>query len=134
MIFKTHASNIPQIRAVVATFGGCYFHGDGNIYAVDNNGNSEESDFRKDFSNDTNEESRYRVKFQRGDRIQKTVEQLNKALMDAKTQEVLAKRSITQTSNVRTFEVTSEDEGLSDSEISDTDSEVDYSKFDRRNK
>jgi hypothetical protein len=127
MIFKTHALNIPQIRAVVAQFGGCYFHGDGNIYALDNNGNSDESDFRKDYSNDSNEESRYRVKFQRGDKYPKSVEQLNKMLFDAKNQETLAQRSIKQSSNVKTVTVMDED-------FNDEDSEIDYSKYDRRNK
>lgn len=127
MIFKTHKSNIPQIRAVVATFGGCYFHGDGNMYALDNAGNSEESDFRIGFSNDTNEESRYRVKFSRGDVMPKTIEQLNKALMDARNQEILSKRSIKQSSNVKTVVVQEED-------FQGADDDIDYSKFDRRNK
>lgn len=127
MIFKTHESNIAQIRAVVAQFGGCFFHGDGNLYALDNNGNSEESLFRVEFSNDTNEESRYRVKFQRGNKIPRTVEQLNKALLDAKNQEIMAKRTITQSSNVKTVVVQDED-------FTDADAEVDYEKYDRRNK
>lgn len=127
MIFKTHKSNIPQIRAVAATFGGCFFHGDGNIYALDNNGNSEESDFRKDFSNDTNEESRYRVKFQRGDVMPKTVDQLNKALMDARNQEILTQRTIKETSKVKTVTVQEED-------FQDADAEIDYSRFNRSKK
>jgi len=127
MIFKTHERNIPQIRAVVAQFGGCYFHGDGNIYSVDNQGNSEESDFRKDYSNDSNEESRYRVKFQRGDKMPRSVEQLNKMLLDARNQEIMSQRSIKQTSHVKTVTVTPDD-------FSDEDSEIDYSKYDRRNK
>lgn len=125
MIFKTHPANIPQIKAVVAAFGGCYFHGDGNLYALDAQGNSEESDFRKDFSNDTNEESRYRVKFQRGDRIPTSVEELNKALLDSRNQELIAQRNIKQKEGVKTFTV-------QDEHLEDVDEDIDYSRFNRK--
>lgn len=127
MLFKTHPSNIAQIRAVVGKFGGCYFHGDGNLYAVDALGNSIDSDFRKDFSNDSNEEARYRVRFMRGDSIPKTVEELNKMLFDSKNQEILTRRAIKDVGHVKTVEV--EDTHY---EHVDHDAEVDYSKYDRR--
>lgn len=128
MLFKTHTSNIPQIRATIATHGGCYFHGSGDMYALDANGNSEESNFRKDYSNDTNEESRYRKKFMRGDKLPKTVEELNKMLMDSRNQEIMAVRNITDSAaKIKTVTV-------EEADFQDGDAEIDYSKYDRREK
>lgn len=127
MMFKTHPANIPQIKATIAAFGGCYFHGDGNLYALDAQGQSEESDFRKDFSNDTNNESRYRVKFNRGDKVPNSVEELDKMLLDSKNQELISLRNIRPKEAVKTVTVTED-------YLDDVDSDIDYSRFNRKNK
>jgi len=103
MIFKLHKENLPQIKAVVKKFGACYIHGDGNLYI-----GKEESDFRKDFSNPNSEEASYRVKFEKGDAIPETVEDLQALMMKAKNQETLAEREVKEVSAVKTFAVEAE--------------------------
>jgi hypothetical protein len=105
MIFKLHEENLPQVKAVVKKFGVCYIHGDGNLYIT-----KEESDFRKDFSNPNSDEATYRVKFEKGDEIPGTIEDLQSLMMKAKNQETLDERKVEEISSVRTFAVESDDE------------------------
>jgi hypothetical protein len=100
MIFKTTAANLPQIKAVVDTFGICYVHGDGNMYTTEG-----PSNFRKDFSNPKQEESKYRVIFKKGDAIPATVDALNEALMASRNKEILAERETKIVSPVQTITV-----------------------------
>lgn len=100
MIFKTHKENIPQIEAILESFGICYFHGDGNMYA-----DKEASDFRKDFSNPKSDETAYRVIFKLGQKIPQTVEDLNKALLEARNGEIMAGMAPTNNSGQKTVTV-----------------------------
>jgi len=100
MIFKLHKNCLPQIKAVVNTYGVCYVHGDGNLYIT-----QEKSDFRKDFSNPSSEESTYRVKFGQGDKIPATVDDLQKMMLESRNQEILNERTQVYNTNVKTFTV-----------------------------
>ena len=104
MIFKLHQNCLPQIKAVLKEYGVCYIHGDGNLYIT-----QEKSDFRKDFSNPSNEESTYRVKFVTGDKIPGNVEELQKMMLENRNQEILKERTNVYTSNVKTFTVEPEE-------------------------
>jgi hypothetical protein len=99
-MFKTHLTNIAQIQAIVAAFGVCFFHGDGNMYDEEKH-----SDFRKDFSNPKNEASGYRVKFTATSKLPGSVEELDKMLMDSRTQEVIEKSKPASVSAVKTVTV-----------------------------
>lgn len=116
MIFKTHAYNIPQIRAVIVQHGECWFHGDGQCY-------SKEGDSRnhRDFVNPKQEEAKYRMVFRsvsqlpefiNGETKEQTeelnkeaVEQLNEMLMKAKNVEIRTERQATQTKGVDIMEM-----------------------------
>lgn len=98
-MFKTHINNIPGIKAAVAHFGSAYFHGDGNLYSK-----KEDSDFRKDFSNDANGPHSYRVLFVRGDIIPESLEQLDQLLLASKTRE-MAQTAPEYSTGVSTFKV-----------------------------
>lgn len=100
MIFKTHKENIPQIEAILEAFGTCYFHGDGNMYA-----DKEASDFRKEFSNPKSDETAYRIVFKKGDKVPQTVEELNKALLDAFNRELMEGMAPTNHSGQKTITV-----------------------------
>jgi hypothetical protein len=79
MFFKTVEANIEQIKAVVDSFGKCYFHGDGNLYD-----NEADSDFRKNFSNPgvngATSPSAYRVLFTNKSQVPESVEEINAML------------------------------------------------------
>jgi hypothetical protein len=96
MRLKTNLVLIEQIRAVVNQLGTCYFHGDGNIYV-----DEKDSNFRKDFGNPGQEESKYRIKFSKGDKIPGTIKEMNDALMESRNNEML-KDSITKETKVST--------------------------------
>lgn len=123
MIFTTHDQNIPQIKALVNHFGGCYVHGDGNMYS-DNADGKYHSDNHKKFCNPKREECTYVAHFKRGDMLPKTKKELDEALMRSKNQEILSQRHITQHSNVRTFAV-------EDTDVYQPEGEIDYSQFTR---
>lgn len=103
MIFRTVPENIPQIVRAVNHFGGCMFHGDGNIYNPDPKEGYKNSDDRQKYSNPKDEEAKYRIEFKRGDVIPSNVEQLNKMLLEAKNREVMAERTTEVHSHVTTI-------------------------------
>ena len=105
MIFKLHENCLPQIKAVVKHYGVCFIHGDGNQYVT-----QDKSDFRKDFSNPSSDESTYRVKFVTGDKIPATIEDLQKMMLDNRNQEIVKERTNVYTSNVKTFTVEPDEE------------------------
>ena len=104
-MFKLHPANIPQIKATVAAFGVCYFHGDRNLFSTER-----ESNFRKNFSNPDMDDSSYRVKFEKGDKIPSTIEELEKMLLASKNKERADERTIKETSSVKTIKVEAEEE------------------------
>lgn len=104
-MLQTHKNNIPGIKAAVAHFGKIYFHGDGNIYHK-----KEDSDFRKDFGNDRDGANTYRIEFNKDSKIPETVEELNKALLNAKTKEVVESHQQKELSTIPTFKVEIEPE------------------------
>lgn len=99
-MFKTHINNIHGLRAAVNHFGKIWFHGDGNMYHE-----KHWSDNAKDFSNDPQGASTYRVEFNKGDKIPSTVEELNKMLMAAKNREAVEAATPKEVSGLATFKV-----------------------------
>ena len=104
MLFKTHPNNIPQIKAHIKAVGATYFHGDGNLYAADED-NQLHSDNNVTYSNPKQEEAKYRVKFTSVSQVPDTVEELNEMLLKAKNQEILTERATQAASGVKNFEV-----------------------------
>jgi hypothetical protein len=103
MLFKTNKNNIAQIKAVIESFGQCYFHGDGNLYA-----DEKESDFRKDFSNPKNDAATYRVKFTAVSQVPETLDELNNALLKARNNEVIQSAKPKEVAMVKTITVAEE--------------------------
>jgi len=103
-MFKLHPANIPQIKATVAAYGTCYIHGDGNLYTT-----QQESDFRKDFSNPDSDESTYRVKFEKGDKVPATIDELEKMLLDSKQKERMEEKQVKLYSAVKSITVPAEE-------------------------
>ena len=124
MIFTTHNNNIPQIRTLVNVFGGCYVHGDGNLYTDDADG-LRASDNQKNFSNPKREENTYRVHLKRGDVLPKTKEELDRLLLNSKNQEILTQRHVKETSQVKNFAVQYDDD------VNYPEAEIDYQSFNR---
>lgn len=112
MIFKTHKENIPQIEAILATFGVCFFHGDGNMYTE-----QKDSDFRKEFSNPKTEESGYRIKFVGGQNVPQTVEELNNALLAARNAEVMQGMKTVQNGAQKTITVKKKEDSSEGSKL-----------------
>lgn len=111
MIFQTHEANIPQIKAAIKAYDAVFFHGDGNIYpAVKKDGEwfSKESNDRQQFANPKQEEATYRKLFTSTSKIPGNVEELNKALMDSKNQDILHQRVIKEAAGIKTFSVEEE--------------------------
>ena len=105
-MFKTHPNNIHGIKAAVKAHETVYFHGDGNIYHK-----KEDSDFRKDFSNDPTGSHTYRVKFGKGGKqVPSSLEELNKMLLAAKSEEAVESAKPKESSSVATFDVEIPDE------------------------
>lgn len=100
MIFKTHQSNIAQIRACVEAYGVCFFHGCGNMYA-----DEKESDFRKNFTNPKSDESSYRIKFMSVDQVPETLDELNTMLLGERNKEIMGERASQETAGVKTLTV-----------------------------
>lgn len=107
MNFKTVPENIPQIRAVVRQYGGCYFHADGNLYETGEKDGfkSKASDDRQQYSNPDDIEAKYRVLFKNVDHVPHTVEALNKMLLDARSNEVVQSRKPEEFTHVKTFQM-----------------------------
>ena len=105
MIFKLHKNNLPQIKGVVAAFGVCYVHGDGNLYE-----SQEASDFRKDFTNPDSDEATYRAKFEKGDKIPDTIEELQTLMMKNRNKEILETRKVQEISHVKTVTIPVDEE------------------------
>lgn len=110
-MFATHKDNIPQIKATIKAFGKCYFHGDGNLYSE-----KIDSDFRQDFSNPKNEHSQYRILFTDENQVPATVEELNKKLMESRSQELIQGRVQKTVSPVKTVKVEESSKDLTDDE------------------
>jgi hypothetical protein len=104
---------IKQVKAVVRTFGICYLHGDGNMYHTE-----KDSHFRKNFGNPGQEESKYRVKFEKGDKIPETVEEMNEALMKSRQKEMVQDSQPKAAQVSTTFKVDDEDEEAPDTKKS----------------
>lgn len=117
MIFRTHAYNIPQIRAIIREHGQCWFHGDGNCYD-----NEMDSRNHRDFVNPKQEEAKYRICFKSESMLptfvngetkeeteklnDKSVESLNEMLMKSKNAEIREERKETATKGVKTVSLT----------------------------
>ena len=99
-MFNTHPNNIHGIKAAVSAYGDIWFHGDGNIYHK-----KEDSDFRKEFSNDRDGAQTYRINFKKGDSIPSTTEELNKLLLQSKTKEVAEAARPKEVAGISTFKV-----------------------------
>lgn len=114
MIFKTHEANIAQIKGALKAFDAIYFHGDGNIYPalkqLDGEYFSKASNDRQTFANPNQEEATYRTLFKKGEEVPKSVDELNKVLMDSKNQDILTKRTIKEAAGITTFSADSDDE------------------------
>jgi hypothetical protein len=98
MIFKTNKALIEQVKDCVAAFDKTFVHGDGNIYD-----NQRDSDFRKGFSNPGNEEAKYRLILEKGASVPGTVEDFNKALLDARNKELVQDAAPKTASAVKTI-------------------------------
>jgi len=96
MLFKINDVVIRQAKAAVNKFGSIWLHGDANMYTKDS-----DSEFRRDFSNPAQEESKYRVKLVKGEKIPDTVKGMEELLMQSRQAEQ-AKASIPE--DVRTTE------------------------------
>lgn len=104
-LFKITAALLGQIAAVVKAYDECYVHGDGNIYVKNEKGEYPDSKFRKEFANPKQEESTYRVKYGKGDRLPTTVGELEKDLLDSRNQERRADAVVKNISGVKTITV-----------------------------
>ena len=100
MFFKIVQANIPQIKATIAKYGECWFHGCGNIYSK-----KYPSDLRKDFTNPNSEEATYRIHFTSLNQVPDSVEQLTKLLLTSRNQEMIAERAPRVTHNIDTITV-----------------------------
>lgn len=98
MIFKTSKALIDQVGDCVAELEKTFVHGDGNIYD-----NQRDSDFRKNFSNPGNEEAKYRLILAKGAKVPGTVEDFNKALLDARNKELVQDSAPKTASAVKTM-------------------------------
>lgn len=112
MLFDTNKANINQIKGAIKALGPVYFHGDGNIYAVNEGAKMYEgdhpSDLRKKHSNKKN--SAYRVKFNSVNEVPDTVDDLNELLLRSFNNEMKEAAKPTQARQVTTF--SSEDETI----------------------
>lgn len=110
MIFKTHKNHIPQLKAHIKQHGATYFHGDGNIYRAGTEDLKRHSDNNATYSNQNQEEAKYRVLLTSADQVPDTVEELNKLLLNAKNEEIMNERKPDANSTVANFHVELEDE------------------------
>lgn len=76
---RLHQHNLKQAAAILAAYGVCFLHGDGNMFITD-----EASNFRQEYSNPDAEESKQRLVLRAGDRVPETVEEAER-LMAANT-------------------------------------------------
>lgn len=98
---KLHPHNLKQLAAIVSTFGECWIHGDGNMFVK-----KEHSDFRQEFSNPEQEESKYRAHFKEGDSLPTSVEGLERVMNRTRqTEKQIAKDKEKLTSPVTTVKV-----------------------------
>lgn len=105
-MFSINNQNLKHVEQAVNHFGEIWFHGDGNIYHK-----KEDSDFRKDFSNDPVGHHTYRLHIKKGDKIPATVEEMNKALLSAKSKEVAESSISKEVSGIATFSASGAAEG-----------------------
>ncbi len=115
MIFKTQKTHINQLKGAIQAFGPVYFHGDGNIYPVDNNGKkllegeTGPSDFRKKFGNPKTPEASYRVKFDTIASVPGSVDEINVLLTRSKDEEN-TNATKSESASVNTFKAWEEPE------------------------
>ena len=128
-MFKLHPANLPQIKATVAAYGTCYIHGDGNLYTT-----KEESDFRKDFSNPDSDESTYRVKFEKGDTIPATIDELETLLLNSKQKERMEEKQVKSYSAVKSIVVPVDKTSNEEVVIPETPAETEVKKGGRPKK
>lgn len=97
-MFKLHPQHLKDIKAAANHYGSIYFHGDGNIYHRE-----EDSNFRKEFSNNSDGPQTYRVKFSKDGEFPDTLEVLAEMLMKAKNAEAIEKAKPKETAGISTF-------------------------------
>jgi hypothetical protein len=97
-MFPLHNQHLADIKGAVAHFGEIRFHGDGNIYQTE-----QDSDFRKDFSNDPVGPHTYRVRFDKNSILPKSLDELAKMLQASKTQEAIDRAKPKEQKNAATF-------------------------------
>lgn len=104
---KLHPHNLKQLAAIVSTFGECWIHGDGNMFVK-----AEHSDFRQEFSNPDQEESKYRAHFNKGDQLPTSLDSLEKIMNRTRASEKQkAKDKEKQISAVTTVKVDVDEPG-----------------------
>lgn len=107
---KLHPHNLKQLAAIVDTFGECWIHGDGNMFVK-----AEHSDFRQEYSNPEQDESKYRAHFKKGDPLPASVDSLEKIMQRTRqVEKQKAKEKEKQISTVTTVKVDVDDESKGD--------------------
>jgi hypothetical protein len=102
--FKTNDVIIRQVRAISAQREEVFYHGDGNIYTKEI-----DSNFRKEFGNPGQEESKYRIKFKKGDKIPGTVKEMNDLLLSSRNKELIQESKPVTQSVTDVFTIPEED-------------------------
>lgn len=107
-LFKVNSVNLALARAAVRAYGECWLHGDGNIYAKE-----EDSDFRAVFSNPNPDKTpsagQYRLHLTSISQVPNSAEEAEDALMRAKAQEAREAQRQKSVSKVRTLSITEDD-------------------------
>lgn len=94
-IFKINKALLSQIEDTVEQFGIAIVHGCGNIYI-----DRVKSNDRKEYSDYETTEATYRVTYKRGDKLPKTVEELDKDLHSAKKDDLIASKEVVESNNL----------------------------------
>jgi len=111
MLFNIHPVNLIQVKAVIRTFGVCWFHGDGNMYHIE-----KESDDHRQFTNpgrnNTKPAASFRAKFTSPDQVPDTVPKMEEVLLRQNNIEEKAERMKEEKAGqvINTFKVSEEDE------------------------
>lgn len=104
-MFKTVQANIPQLKATLKAHPECWFHGCGNIYVK-----KSDSDFRQSFTNPNSEEAVYRIHFTSVSQVPAKLEDLNKMLMSARSQELVTEKMPKTSQSITTIRVEDDSE------------------------
>ena len=90
-MFKLHKLHLEYLKQAIEAYGHAYMHGDGNIYR-DKTGVEDKfqpSYIAKEFAAAGNEGASYVIKFTNVSQVPKTIEDLEKMFVEAKTKEKL---------------------------------------------